>query len=177
MFHGHLHYFQKPPLGGKPNTKLRDYGTPNAHNRWFILILSCVKTYMNRHSLQQHLVEVPVTYDFTLHLRVLDHAAWFWSYDREEPVEVQECRRITDHFRGSYRIYPKLIKENRRMSTCNRLDLETLGSQPIVPKNLPNHCFGGVFGDGFWTLSFGLSQFHSHGSLTRMWSEVDLCFI
>jgi hypothetical protein len=24
------------------------------------------------------------------------------------------------------------------MSTCNRLDLQTLGSQPIVPKNLPN---------------------------------------
>jgi len=25
------------------------------------------------------------------------------------------------------------------MSTCNRLDLQTLGSQPIVPKNLPDH--------------------------------------
>ena len=26
------------------------------------------------------------------------------------------------------------------MSTCNRLDLQTLGSQPVVmPKNLPNH--------------------------------------
>ena len=26
------------------------------------------------------------------------------------------------------------------MSTCNQLDLQTLGSQPIMPKNLPNHC-------------------------------------
>jgi hypothetical protein len=35
------------------------------------------------------------------------------------------------HFRGIYRIlYPNLIKENRRMSTLNRLDLQTLGSQP-----------------------------------------------
>jgi hypothetical protein len=25
------------------------------------------------------------------------------------------------------------------MSTCNRLDLQTLGSQPIMPKNLPEH--------------------------------------
>ena len=33
MFHGHLDYFQKPPLGGRPNTKLGDHGTPNAHNR------------------------------------------------------------------------------------------------------------------------------------------------
>ena len=27
------------------------------------------------------------------------------------------------------------------MSTCNRLELQTLGSQPIMPKNLPDHCF------------------------------------
>ena len=35
---------------------------------------------------------------------------------------------------------PILIKENRRMSTCNRLDLQTLGSQPVImPKHLPDH--------------------------------------
>ena len=38
MFHGHLDYFQNPPLGGRPNTKPSgDHGTPNAHNRQFIL--------------------------------------------------------------------------------------------------------------------------------------------
>jgi hypothetical protein len=37
IFHGHLDYFQKPPLGGRPNTKPGDHGTPNAHNRWFLL--------------------------------------------------------------------------------------------------------------------------------------------
>jgi hypothetical protein len=26
------------------------------------------------------------------------------------------------------------------MSTCNRLDLETLGSQPDMHKSLPEHC-------------------------------------
>ena len=26
------------------------------------------------------------------------------------------------------------------MWTCNRLDLQTLGSQPVMPKNLPDHC-------------------------------------
>ena len=25
------------------------------------------------------------------------------------------------------------------MSTCNRLDLQTIGSQPVMPKNLPDH--------------------------------------
>ena len=26
------------------------------------------------------------------------------------------------------------------MPTCNQLDLQTLGSQPVMPRNLPNHC-------------------------------------
>ena len=29
----------------------------------------------------------------------------------DEPVEVQDCRKITDQYRGIYRIYPNLIKE------------------------------------------------------------------
>ena len=47
---------------------------------------------------------------------------------------------ITDQFRGIYRIHPDLIKENRRISTCTQLDLQTLGSQPVMPKNLPDYC-------------------------------------
>ena len=51
----------------------------------------------------------------------------------KSPVEVhRDCGRISDHFRGISRLYPNLIKENRRMSTCNRLDLHTLGSQPTA---------------------------------------------
>ena len=26
------------------------------------------------------------------------------------------------------------------MSTCNRSDLQTIGSRPVMPKNLPDHC-------------------------------------
>ena len=59
------------------------------------------------------------------------------------PVEVQDCMKITDCFRGIYIIYPNFIKEIQRMSTCNRLDLQTLGSQPVMPKispkDLPDH--------------------------------------
>ena len=57
----------------------------------------------------------------------------------DKPVEIQNCRKITDQFRGMYRIYPNLLKESRRMSTYDWLDLQTLGSQPTMPKNLPNH--------------------------------------
>jgi hypothetical protein len=46
--------------------------------------------------------------------------------------------------------YPNLIKENRRMSTCNRLDLQTLGSQPMMPKNLPDHCFSISMAVAIW---------------------------
>ena len=42
-------------------------------------ILSCVRTRMNRVSLKWHLVEGPVTCDFTLHLRVCDHTTWVWK--------------------------------------------------------------------------------------------------
>ena len=35
--HGHLDYFQRPPLGRRPNTKSGDHGTPNTHDHWFIL--------------------------------------------------------------------------------------------------------------------------------------------
>ena len=34
------------------------------------------------------------------------------------------------------------------MWTCNRLDLLTLGSQPFMPKNLPDHCFGFYYPKG-----------------------------
>ena len=33
MFYGHLDYFQKPPLGGRSNTKPGDHGPPNAQKR------------------------------------------------------------------------------------------------------------------------------------------------
>jgi hypothetical protein len=52
MFHGHLDYFQKPPFGGRPNTKPGDHRTPNAHNHWCILLLSCMRTRMNENSLK-----------------------------------------------------------------------------------------------------------------------------
>jgi hypothetical protein len=39
-----------------------------------------------------------------------------------------------------YGIYPNSMKKNWKMSTCNRLNLETLGSWLIMPKNLPGHC-------------------------------------
>ena len=35
------------------------------------------------------------------------------------------------------------------MSTCKRLDLQALRSQPSMPKNLPDHCSLGV--NRMWT--------------------------
>ena len=51
----------------------------------------------------------------------------------DEPVDVQDCMKITNDFRGIYRIYPNLMKENRGISRCNQLNLQTLVSQPVMP--------------------------------------------
>jgi hypothetical protein len=48
---------------------------------------------------------------------------------KKYPVRVQDFREITDGFRTIYGDNFKISKkENRKMSTCNRLDLETLGT-------------------------------------------------
>ena len=60
------------------------------------------------------------------------------------------------HFGGIYRICPNLMKENRRMWTCNRLDVQTLGSQPVMPKNLPDHWWNRIDLSWSWDLVLGL---------------------
>ena len=78
MFHGHLDGFQKPPLGGRPNTKLGDYGTPNAHNRWFILfchVWGHAWIEIRWNSIWSRARSCMASH---LHLRVGDHTAWFW---------------------------------------------------------------------------------------------------
>ena len=84
---------------------------------------------------------------------------------KKYPVEVQNCRKIADHFRGIYRIYPNSIKENRRMWTCNWSDMQTLGSpQPVVmPKNLPGHWHRA--GWPWWNTSFSQSLYKAPCSL------------
>ena len=44
-----------------------------------------------------------------------------------EPIEVQDFRKIIDHLRGVYGIYLKLIQKNQKITTCNHLDLKSLG--------------------------------------------------
>ena len=67
--------YQKAPLGGRPNTKPGDHGTPN---HWFILfyhvwIHAWIETHWNSIWLS-----TSSRYDFTLHLRFHDHTTWFW---------------------------------------------------------------------------------------------------
>ena len=40
------------------------------------------------------------------------------------PVEVQDFMKIIHHSRRIYRLYLKRIKKNRKIPTCNYLDLE-----------------------------------------------------
>ena len=54
----------------------------------------------------------------------------------KSPVEVEDFRKKTEHFRGINRIYLKVMKKTQKVSTCNQLDLETLGYQLFLPKIL-----------------------------------------
>ena len=65
---------------------------------------------------------------------------------REEPVEldiylveVQDSGKLLIILRSLGEYTSILMKENHEMSTCNRLDLETLGSWPIMPKYILGH--------------------------------------
>ena len=51
-----------------------------------------------------------------------------WLSLRNNWLKLKDSGDLRIHFRGIYRIYLNLLKRNRKMSTCNRLDLETLGS-------------------------------------------------
>jgi hypothetical protein len=63
---------------------------------------------------------------------------WIWEITGWSTRLQENYRLSIIILEGIYRIYSNLIKENRRMSTCNQLDLQTLGSQPIMPKISPN---------------------------------------
>ena len=63
--------------------------------------------------------------DMHLHMNRLSLRDKFWS--------SKTFKKITNPFRGQYGIYLKLMKENHKITTCDRLALETpLGSRPIV---------------------------------------------
>ena len=59
MFRGHLGYFSKPPIGGRFNTKLGDYGNLNVDNCWFVLCYHVWGAAWIGNSLKQHLVWGP----------------------------------------------------------------------------------------------------------------------
>ena len=68
-----INHFLEVGLTQRPG----DHGTPNVHNCWFILVYHVWgPAWME--FIEIALVEGPVTYDFTLHLRICDHINWFW---------------------------------------------------------------------------------------------------
>ena len=81
---------------------------------------------------------------------------WVWEIKRFEAIIGEDQLSLRNNWRLKLktagklpiileefdRIFFNLIKENRRMSTCNWLDLQTLVSQPmIMPTDLPGHWF------------------------------------
>jgi hypothetical protein len=58
---------------------------------------------------------------------------------------IETSGELTHHLGRIDGMYLKIMKRNRKVSTCNRLDLETLGSCPIMPKNSSWTLAGGAW--------------------------------
>ena len=78
MFYGHVDSSQKPPLGGRPDAKPEDHGTPNAYHCWLVLFYYVSGPAWIEIQWNNIWLRGPVTYDFTLHLRIRDHTTWLW---------------------------------------------------------------------------------------------------
>ena len=59
----------------------------------------------------------------------------------KQPVEIQDCRKITDHSRGIYRIYPNLIKGKPKDVNMSLVGLANTRISTDYAQNLPGHCF------------------------------------
>ena len=81
--------------------------------------------------------EITSTYDRREPAVSYKWTGWVWEIHRWKSKIARKLPTILEEF-IEYTF--NLIKENRRMWTCKQLDLQTLlGSQPLMPKNLPNH--------------------------------------
>jgi hypothetical protein len=59
------------------------------------------------------------------------------EFPKFKPVEIQDFRKIADHLRRMYEMCLKLVKKNRKISTCNWFDLETLRYSTNYTPNPP----------------------------------------
>lgn len=59
------------------------------------------------------------------------------EFQKFKPVEIQDFGKIADRLGRMYEIYLELVKNYRKISTCNWFDLEMLGFQPVMLQNPP----------------------------------------
>ena len=86
----------------------------------------------------------------------------------KKPFEVQDFRKFTNRFvESTEEWYLELIKKDRTITTCNQLDLETLGFWLIMPKNL--------YGDWTWQAYINLSNWSFHSYSITPLSTHELC--
>ena len=171
MFHGHLHYFQNPPLGGRPNTKPGDHGTPNAHNRWLFYFIMC------EDPREQSFIEIAFGWG-PGHIWL--HATLEGPWPHYMILEVC-CDQWSGRFLGIITGWdPSVCKSNRSHVDILRfsfIELECILYNPLkwlviflqsstsTGSFVTNCWFSPIIGwDGLWPVSIGLSQFHGHGS-------------
>ena len=170
VFYGPLDYFQKPHLGGRPNTKLGDHGTPNAHNCWFILFYhvwgpSWIEIPWNsiwlsaRSHITSHYTWGSMTtqHDFGGVLgRPLDN--FFWA------LSISWSRLLARVWSGPCSILSCVRILMNRNSLKQHLAKVPVTLHTTLEDPWRHYIILEVCWDGLSTLSFELSQFHCNGS-------------
>ena len=104
-------------------------------------ILSCVTTRMNRNSLNQHSVEGPVTYDFTLHLRVVTTLQGFGGVlGRPSDTFLGGLSQLHGH--GSWLVCEVILNTGSpRTSLCNMAHNQASQLVGVRQSNIRGHDF------------------------------------
>ena len=194
MFHGLLDYFQKPPLGGRPNTKPRDHDTLNAHNRWFILFyhvwepvwIESIKTtfgwgpghiwlhttlehpwphYMTSEVCWDDVWTLPFGLSQTSQSRLLAHV---WSGPKLVIDSLSpSIQWIEEKVGGGRFILFYHVRARMNRNSSKRHSTEGPGHiwlHTTLEDPWPRYMISEVCWEGISTLPFGLSQLHGRGS-------------
>ena len=167
IFRGHLDHCQKPPHGGRLNSKPGDHGTPNAQNRCYILFYhvwgpTCIEIHWN-----SILVEGPVTYDFTVYSRVRDHTTWFRKRLNLWTLSFG-LSQIHGHGSWLVRKVPIAVESTKNWDFPK--------SQVLSPKDDMDTYMATLFGGEAWKLCWELGQAQKKLDPT-LWAQVLWTFV
>ena len=125
MFHDYFDYSQKPLLGGRSDTKPGDHGTPNVHNRWFIIFYHVWRP--------AWIFFTKMTFGWGsnhiwLHTILEDPWPWFWRYLGTAFGHTLSFGLSQFHGHGSWLVSEVALNKWQRTLDCAKNHVQTVSS-------------------------------------------------